>query len=291
MAKLKEELYTDGKEIEVKIESIASTGSGVGFFIEDDLKKSVFVPLTVPGDTVRIKFTRKFKRYYEAKLLEIIEESPSRRKPICKHFGICGACDFLHIKYEKQLESKELLLKHNFTRNDIALKELSVIPAKNEYNYRHKARLAIGAKKVDESKTFFGFRGKRSNEVVEIEECHIINKELNKLFSIQPSIRSSRKKDESFAFDFMTKTVISENDTKKCFYQFEDTELAYYPDSFVQSNLEMNEELVKTIIANISGKEILDLYSGNGNFTLPMANSKDKESVRVTAIEGDKKGY
>ena len=53
---------------------------------------------------------------------------------------------------------------------------------------------------------------------------------------------------------------------------------------FSQVNWEMNLKLIETLLswANLSGKEnILELYSGNGNFTLSLA----KECRQITAVE------
>jgi 23S rRNA (uracil1939-C5)-methyltransferase len=41
------------------------------------------VPYTVPGDVVRVE---------DGRLVEIVEPSPHRMSPVCRHFGVCGGC-------------------------------------------------------------------------------------------------------------------------------------------------------------------------------------------------------
>ena len=56
-----------GSEIELKIDSTAFKGKGVGRI--DGI--AVFVPGTAPGDIVKARITRKKKKFIEAKLLQI----------------------------------------------------------------------------------------------------------------------------------------------------------------------------------------------------------------------------
>jgi len=55
-----------------------------------------------------------------------------------------------------------------------------------------------------------------------------------------------------------------------------DINLCYAPDSFSQVNFEQNRAMVQLLLnycSNASPDSILDLYSGNGNFSLPLAGS------------------
>ncbi len=87
----------------VRIDSMAYGGSGVGR-IEG---KVVFVPLTAAGDLASFRPIREKKGYLEGELVELIEPSPLRREPPCRHFGVCGGCSWQHIPYEEQAKAKE----------------------------------------------------------------------------------------------------------------------------------------------------------------------------------------
>ena len=66
----------------------------------------VFVPFTAPGDTVRVRLLEESKRYAQGELIEVIERSPIRIKSPCPVFGRCGGCQWHHIPYEVQWETK-----------------------------------------------------------------------------------------------------------------------------------------------------------------------------------------
>jgi 23S rRNA (uracil1939-C5)-methyltransferase len=270
---MKEIFFTDGEKIELTIISLAASGSGMGITIENGFKKPVFVPYTVPGDIVIAQLTKQYKRYYEAKLCEIITSSPHRIKPVCEHFGTCGACDFLHISYDQQIKSKEKLLLYSLKKVHVSHPTIQLIAAKQTLHYRAKVKLFSQDKEA-------GFIAKKSNTIVPIKKCSIIYEELNKVFasSLEDGVHN-------FAYDEKTKSI---TDSEKCFYTVENCLLAFYPNTFVQSNLEMNKELVRLVCSFIPAKTtVLDLYAGNGNFSIVLA----KKGNIVTAVEGDKKGY
>jgi 23S rRNA (uracil1939-C5)-methyltransferase len=65
-----------------------------------------------------------------------------------------------------------------------------------------------------------------------------------------------------------------------------DVEIAFAPTDFVQVNGELNARLVGHALAQLAprpGDDVLDLYCGVGNFTLPLA----RRAARITGVEGD----
>jgi 23S rRNA (uracil1939-C5)-methyltransferase len=65
-----------------------------------------------------------------------------------------------------------------------------------------------------------------------------------------------------------------------------DVEIAFAPTDFVQVNGELNARLVAHALEQLApteNDEVLDLYCGVGNFTLPLA----RRAARVTGVEGD----
>ena len=88
-----------GTEVELQIEKLAFGGKAVarvdGFV--------VFLDHAVPGQTVKALITRKKRNYADARVIEILSQSPDYRTPVCPHFGICGGCLWQDISYEAQL--------------------------------------------------------------------------------------------------------------------------------------------------------------------------------------------
>jgi len=258
--------------ITVKIENLASSGNGVAH-IEDDKNRTIFVPYSVPGDEIKVRIRKMHKVYFEAEILNIIKPSKDRQIPICPYVEECGGCDWLHIKYPKQLEEKEKLLKFYFRKNNIEIPNIKVIGAKNPLYYRDKIRIRNG------------FYKKNSKETINVEECHIINK------AFWPILENKREYEEAYGYDY-EKEKITKN---KAYYYYNDKianekiKFAYLPKGFVQSNLIMNEELIKEVVSHTDKGSVLELYCGNGNFTIPISKKQDIKSI--VAVEGNYKGH
>lgn len=70
-----------------------------------------------------------------------------------------------------------------------------------------------------------------------------------------------------------------------CYYTVDDVELHFSPGDFIQVNAGMNQQLVALALDWLdpqADERLLDLFSGIGNFTLPLA----KRAKEVIAIEG-----
>lgn len=255
--------------IELSIESLASSGKGVGYYV-DDTKRSVFVENSVPGDFLKIKIVSKTKAYFEAEIIQILKPSKQRVNPICQYFGVCGGCDWLHLNYNCQIKEKEKLLTYYFEKNSIAIPKIQLVPAINPLYYRDKIRLTNG------------FYKKESNEVVLVKECYIIRKEF------WPLLSKTRASEECFGYDYKENKIskdksyyyITTNSKKLC--------LSYHPSGFVQNNLVMNQVLVEEVLNLVDeNKKILELYSGNGNFSIPLSLKSNK----IVSVEGSSKSY
>ncbi len=91
-----------GSEIDLDIESLAFGGRGIarveGFVI--------FVDDVLPGQRVRARLVRKRGGYGEARVLQLLRQSPEFVAPRCRHFDDCGGCLFQNFDYAAQLEVK-----------------------------------------------------------------------------------------------------------------------------------------------------------------------------------------
>lgn len=66
----------------------------------------VFIPYGAPGDTARVRLTRKKHSYAEGRIEELTKPSELRVAPRCEHFGLCGGCRWQHLPYDFQLQCK-----------------------------------------------------------------------------------------------------------------------------------------------------------------------------------------
>ena len=69
--------------------------------------KVIFIEQTVPGDVVNIQLTKNKKDWAEAFPLNFVEYSKQRIEPFCKHFGVCGGCQWQMLPYNQQLFYKQ----------------------------------------------------------------------------------------------------------------------------------------------------------------------------------------
>lgn len=259
----------------VKIETLSSNGKGIAIIKEGEFSKTVFVEKGVPLDILEIDITAKNKIYYEAIIKEIITPSPNRIKPICPHFDVCGACDYLHIDYDTQINEKKKQLLHHLNKEGFKDFDFELIKSEKELHYRDRARVQVKEHVV-------GFLAKKTSTIIPIKKCYILREELNEIFRLNNMGDGEVK----FAYNYADKKIYSEHDDVLCSYEVCGFKLLFSPKGFVQNNLTLNEKLVNVVVENVCGTKILDLYAGNGNFSIPLSTKGF-----VTAVEGDRIGF
>jgi len=173
-----------GADIELKIDSAAYKGKGIGKV--DGL--AVFVPNTAPGDVVKARIIKKKKNYLEGKLLEILKEGPNRIEPKCQHAQHCGGCNWQHVSYPNQLEFKRDQVQDHMHRIG-GLTNLEVnatIGCEDTFYYRNKMEYSMGHKRwlsreeierdefVSDRCFAAGLHAPgRFDKILNISECHL----------------------------------------------------------------------------------------------------------------------
>ena len=158
-----------GEEVEVRIDSLAYGGNGVGRL--DGFV--VFVRGALPGDLVRARATKVKRGYAEALRTALLEPGPDRVEAPCRHFGICGGCRFQDLAYEQQIAAKEAQVRDALTRlgGFVDPPVDAILPARSVYGYRNKLEYSF-ATGADGPDLVLGFhRAGRWDEVIDVEEC------------------------------------------------------------------------------------------------------------------------
>ena len=129
----------------IQIEGIAAEGKAIARLDN----KVIFVPYAVPGDIVNLQVTRKKSHYAEATITSIIQPSPMRIQPFCKHFGVCGGCKWQCLPYEEQLKAKQQQVEDALTRiGKVPFpKILPIMGSKKTKAYRNKLEFGFSNKK------------------------------------------------------------------------------------------------------------------------------------------------
>ncbi len=168
---------------------VARLEDGYTVFVEDLLK----------GETARIEITERRKKYGFGKVLALIEKSPYRLAPKCKHFYECGGCGLMHMDYDVQLAFKkyrlELMMKK--LNQDPKLVD-DIICMVNPYYYRNKVEIKFGS---NESGLTAGYFRAKSHHVVDLEECYTMSK---KSFEVLNTIKNAANELGIKAYDLST---------------------------------------------------------------------------------------
>ena len=138
----------------------------------------IFVPLTAPGDRVRVRIEEDRGRFARGSLDTLLGDGPTRCEPLCPVFGNCGGCAWQHIRYEDQLEAKRTIVADALTRiGGFELKELPPIEASPDpYHYRSRTRVLVRG-------GLLGYRRRRSHRLCAINACPVLAAPVEALLS------------------------------------------------------------------------------------------------------------
>jgi len=159
-----------GAELLLEITDVAYGGAGLG---RHD-GRVVFVPFTIPGETVRVRINRAHRSWLGGDVVEIVQPSPDRIAPPCPWFGRCGGCAYQHIAYPRQLEIKTRQVSEALRRIG-KLPEPPIEPARPSplaYGYRNRLTLHVEPPLV-------GFRGTDPRHLVDISRCLLADDTVN----------------------------------------------------------------------------------------------------------------
>ncbi|MBP3633572.1 MAG: 23S rRNA (uracil(1939)-C(5))-methyltransferase RlmD [Oscillospiraceae bacterium] len=156
-----------GQVLEVQITGYTSEGQGVAR-VEG---LAVFVAGAIKGERVKIRIAHLGHTAAYGDVLEVLQESPERRKPQCPYEKDCGGCVFWHMSYEEELRAKAQRVEDALVRlGGIDLGTIAITGAPSVTGYRNKAQYPVGLVK---GKAEAGFFKNRTHQVVPVRACAI----------------------------------------------------------------------------------------------------------------------
>lgn len=171
--------WQQGQLVEVSITDLNDTGEGVGR-LEG---RVIFVPDTVPGDRALVRLVRVKSSYTIGKLHQLLEKSPHRVRPSCIVADKCGGCQWQHVDYNYQLETKQNLVVQalerigGFTSPPIA----PISSAEPSLAYRNKATYPL--KRSATGQVQAGYYQKGSHQLINLNQCPVQDSRLNPLLA------------------------------------------------------------------------------------------------------------
>src|ERR1041384_1601149 len=222
----------------------------------------IFIVNVYPGDVARVRISEVKKGFSRAELMAIETPSPLRRAapwPIAEE---CGGCDWTALRLDAQLKAKERILRESLRRigKFSSIPEIAIHPS--PLNYRLRSRLHRDGDAG-------GFYAMNWNRVVPlVPECEVVGVETAKSCGGQaPSpVRTGAGACPPLELWEIDGRIITEGELTIHGY-------VVGTDAFFQVNrhlLDTMLELVANIAKKTSGTAI-DLYSGAGFFSVPLA--------------------
>lgn len=239
-------------EAPVRVEfEVTDVGSGGVCIARHADGRVVFLSGALPGERVVAEITGQGKggRFLRGDVVEVLEASPDRVEPPCKHAGVCGGCTWQHVSVQRQLELKTKVLRDALTRiGKLDASEVQVHAAPGD-GTRWRTRIRMTP--TEDGR--LGFRARRSHDVVPIDDCVISAVEVPRHRTEWPS-EVHLGPDEFTAIDRSWRV---------------------HPAGFWQSHVAAAEILADQVRARSSltpGERGIDLYSGVGLFSAVLAD-------------------
>jgi 23S rRNA (uracil1939-C5)-methyltransferase len=157
--------------MKLQIEKAVYGGAGLAHQTEGEgAGKAIFVPFTLPGESVEARLLEQKNAFGEASLLGVLNASEDRVPPRCAHFGQCGGCHYQHAAYPAQVQMKVAILQETLERVGLAALPAIETHTGEPWAYRNRIRLRIA--ELDATLRV-GYNRRGSNDFLAIHECPI----------------------------------------------------------------------------------------------------------------------
>lgn len=280
------------KKIIVKIEKLDHFGRGIAKVNN----MPIFVENSLIDEEVEILITKEKKNYMEGVVIDYIKKSPLRVKSNCPYYDKCGGCDLLHLSYIEQLKYKENKVKE-IIKKFSGLECVNNIVSSKQFNYRNKITLQV--------KNGIGYFQKKSNDIINIDNCLLVDNKINEIINKLKKIDVSDVKKivirvtnlESMVvfygkinsnIDLDVDTIIINDKVIKgngyIREEINDFKFIISPTSFFQVNNIGMINIYNKVLEYVDGGNVLDLYCGTGTIGIYVS----KKANKVLGIELNK---
>jgi 23S rRNA (uracil1939-C5)-methyltransferase len=288
------------------IERLGQRGEGVARTDQGN----IFVPYTVPGDTISAEVDGD-----SARLIGIIKSSPDREAPFCPYYGTCGGCAIQGYREEAYREWKRALVVDALARAGV---DATVDPLIDAHGAGRR-RATFHARFDSAGHAMIGFMAARSHDLVAIDFCPLFAP------SLDGAIAAARAMAEELArvrkpldilvtgtpagldIDVRGAGSLNEKHRQALIAAAERFDLARLsnhgrllierrptqlqvgralvhlpPGAFLQATAKGEATLAELVGQAANSKRVADLFCGIGTFALRLA-----ERAEVLALDGD----
>lgn len=289
------------------ISRLGAQGDGVA----DTAEGPVFVPFALPGETVTVA-----REKNRATLLAVLEESPLRVTPPCRHFGECGGCALQHLDHTAYLAWKREKVVEALAARRVEAPVAEIVPCAPQ----SRRRAVFSARRGDRG-IVLGYNRALSHDLIDITECPILVPAivdalplLRHLAGIVAATRDAFRLTVTHtdsgldiavegsgplsetarraAADFVIRerlarlTVDGEIviEPVKPVVTFGPATVAPPPGAFLQAVASAEASMADLVTAHLAkAKRVADLFSGSGTFALRLAARSEVHAVEADA--------
>lgn len=177
--------WQQGQLVEVAITDLSETGDGVSRWNG----RVIFVPDTVPGDRALVRLVHLKPQYAHGKIHKLLEASTHRIRPSCIVADKCGGCQWQHISYKYQLQTKQNQVVQALERiGGFSCPPVDpVLAAPSSLGYRNKATYPLGISASGQVQA--GYYQKGSHQLINLNQCPVQDSRLDPLLAVKQDIQ------------------------------------------------------------------------------------------------------
>ena len=280
--------------------------------------RTVMVPNAAPGDRIEVELVSERRDYSIGRIVRLISPGEDRRTAPCPFLPRCGGCDWQQLRHDAQARLKGRIVASELNRAFALTLDADslVMPSAKEFGYRSRIRLRVGRDGA------LGFTELASNRLVEIDSCMVadpairipvalaraLGRDLEEIEVVASGDRNvliadlrrvvspkhlelARKLLES---DRTIAGIVLRAGGRRESLSDVHIEIEVEPglvlradaDVFSQVNHAQNRKLVELVMSLAepgASSNVLDLFCGAGNLSLPAA----RRGARVTGVDSD----
>lgn len=147
-----------------QVSRLGAQGDGVA----DTPQGPVFIPFTLPGETVNAA-----REKDRGTLMAVLEPSPLRIEPACRHFTECGGCALQHLDSQAYLDWKRDKVVQALKSRGLEVDVAATVPCAP-----HSRRRAVFSARRTEAGMLLGYNRALSHHIIDIEECPIVEPQI-----------------------------------------------------------------------------------------------------------------
>ena len=245
------------------------SGAGVA---KDENGRVIFIPFTAPGDWVKVRIIQEDKKFAHAEMITLEKPSPLRLTPPCPVFGKCGVCQWQHVPYDLQWETKVKGVIQSLKRLQIPLPSArDEIPATQIWNYRNRIQLRGEGSDL-------GFLQERSQKLIPIQKCEIARPEINE------SLPQIQREGSTKYGRYKVEVEVSPSGKIKTAWNSPHAAMG-----FRQVHDLQNQALKSWIHTHLTEAPILyDLFGGSGNLSFDLSSKMGQIHCVDTSISKER---